>query len=158
MPQFITSDSGHHHMMILGTSGRGRSLLLQAEADRLGISYDELLKRMEPTPEQKEQARMRGEEKKQRDNARLNAVREAYWAATSADDSDLYRLHDALVSTVMQESPTLEQQKALFMMLPPQIVGLGIAWGFGDTEVGDDIYRFIEENRDAVIERLGLKN
>lgn len=100
---------------------------------------------------------MQEQAEKEREAKRLDAVREAYWQASNEDDFD--RLHDALVSTVMQDSanePTTEQIKALFMMLPAQIIGLGISWGFSDTEVGDDIYTFIEENRESVIERLGI--
>ena len=70
------------HTMILGTSGQGKSGLLQAEAMRLGIPYDELMRRMEPTPEQEEQARMRQDEEQQAGEERLNAVREAFWSLT----------------------------------------------------------------------------
>lgn len=57
-PMFTTvqDDDGIHHWMILG-SGQGKSVPLQAEAMRLGITYEELLQRMEPTEEQKEQQR-----------------------------------------------------------------------------------------------------
>jgi len=146
-----------YHIMILGQTGRGKSALLQAEAIQRGISYDELLKEIEPTEAQKESAKMHEQAEEERDTKRLTAVREAYWQTSS--ERDFYRLHDALVSTLMtgaENGPTAEQLKALFMMLPARIVGLGIAWGFDDTEVGDDIYRFIEEHESAVADQLGI--
>jgi hypothetical protein len=53
-------------------------------------------------------------------------------------------------------SGTNEQVKALFLMLPAHIIGLGISWGFHDTEVGDGVYRFVEDNEDEVRAALGL--
>lgn len=111
----------------------------------------------EPTAEEMERARKHEQAEHERVNKRLNAVREAYWQ-TSAE-GDFYSLHDALVSTVMKGSrisPTQHHIKALFMMLPASIIGQGVAWGFGDTEVGDDIYSFVEKNQSAVIKQLGL--
>lgn len=138
------------HLMIIGSTRKGKSLLLQAEANRLGISYEELERRLEPTAEQEEQMRMREEAEERKEEERLQAVRQAVWDAWSDDDSAFTRLHDAMVSTVMEESPSRAQMKAVFMLLPATVIGLGIAWGFTDTEVGDDIHRFIEENEDAV--------
>lgn len=147
------SDFAHHHV-IIGTTRKGKSVILAAEAARLGITYDELLKRMEPTPEQREKERILQEERKQREIARLTAVCEAYWVNSTEDDSDLYVLHDALVCAEIVESPTEEQQKSLFLMLPSDIVGQGIAWGFSDTEVRENIQSFVEKNRDAVVARI----
>lgn len=147
-----------HHTLLLGQTRRGKSAVIEAEALRRGISCEELLKELEPTEAQKEATRVREQAEQERVAHRLAAIREAYWQASS--ESDFYRLHDALVSTVMVGSgsgPTQDQIRALFSMLPAQIIGQGIAWGFGDTEVGDDIYTFIEGNREAVIERLGLR-
>ncbi len=42
------------HTLIIGTTGRGKSYFLQEEADRLGIPYDDLVKRMEPISDKKE--------------------------------------------------------------------------------------------------------
>jgi len=82
-PIFDTTQEGNtHHTMVIGTSGQGKSVLLQAEATRLGITYEELLQRMEPTVEQKERQRMRQDEKRQAEAQRLSAVREAFWQNT----------------------------------------------------------------------------
>ncbi|MFY1903644.1 hypothetical protein ACOTBZ_28565 [Achromobacter xylosoxidans] len=54
----------------------------------------------------------------------------------------------------MNAPPSLAQLKAVFMMLPATIVGTGLSWGFDDTEVGDDIHRFIDDNREAVVAQL----
>jgi hypothetical protein len=140
-------------MFIVGTTGRGKSSLLQAEADRLGISYDDLLRRMEPSPEQKEMEQTQWREAQQKQAIRLAAVCEAYWvSSTSTNEST--NMHDALVIADITSSPTLEQQKALFMMLPSEIIGEGIAWGFSDTVVQDSICQFVSDNREAVVERV----
>lgn len=144
------ADGNTKHLMIIGSTRKGKSMLLQAEANRLGISYDELERRLEPSVEQKEQMRLREEAEERKEEERLQAIRQAVWDAWSDDGSAFSRLHDAMVSTVMEDSPSQAQMKAVFMMLPATVIGLGVAWGFTDTEVGDDIYRFIEENEDAV--------
>lgn len=143
-----------HHTFIIGTHMRGKSANLEGEAERLGISYDEMLKRMEPTPEQHEAVRMCREQRKHKEAARLSAVREAFWAGTDDNDSEFDNLHDALISAKIVEEPTPTHVKALFMMLPDTIIGQGIAWGFNDTEVRESIHRFVGENREAVAQRV----
>lgn len=153
-PVFAIKDGDLHHTLIIGHSGRGRSVLLEAEAQRLGIPYDELMKRMEPTPEQKEAAKRQEEQLRQKDAERLNAVREAFWANSDPDDSEFYALYDALTFAKIVTEPTSAHIKALFMMLPEDIVGQGIAWGFTDTEVRERVHRFVAENREAVAQRV----
>jgi hypothetical protein len=84
------------------------------------------------------------------EDARIQAVRQAVWDAWSDDEWAFSRLHDVLVDTVMEHAPSREQLKAVFMMLPAFLIGKGIAWGFNDTEVGDGMFRFVEENEPAV--------
>lgn len=152
-PQFLGGDLGHH-TMIFGTSGQGKSGLLQAEALRLGIPYEELLRRMEPTPEQREQERMLQEEAQQAQAKRLNAVREAFWSLTPPGHYDFDCLHAALSAANLAGEPTPAQVKALFMMLPSDIFGTAISWGFNDTEVRERIYEFVERNRQDVVKRI----
>lgn len=147
-------EGGNYHTMILGTSGQGKSVLLQAEAPRLGITYEELLQRMEPTEEQKEQQRMRQEEEDRAENQRLNAVREAFWHNTPKGHHDLNQLHDVLVVSDIAEEPTPEQIKAFFMILPADIIGSALSWGFSDTEVRERTYEFVEQNKQAVLRAI----
>lgn len=100
-----------YHAMIVGTSGQGKSVLLQAEALRLGISYDELLRRMELKPEQKERERMRQVDEDRVEEERLNAVREAFWSLTPPGHLDFDCLHDVLVASELAEDPTPSQAK-----------------------------------------------
>ncbi len=79
---------------------------------------------------------------------RLDAVRAAYWDNTDKPDSDLSPLVSALDGIVAD--PSDEQQRILFMMLPADVFGQGVSWGFSDTEVRGRIYEFVNENRDAV--------
>lgn len=144
----LNSGNGAEHTLLLTPTRKGKSMLVKGEADRLGISYEEMECRLEPTPEQKEKARMRKEEKDRRDAARLDAVRKAYWDNTDKPDSDLSPLVSALDGIVADS--TIEQQRILFMMLPADVFGQGVTWGFSDTEVRGRIYEFVNENRDAV--------
>ena len=146
----VTKGDSAQHFMLFGSTGKGKSQALQAEADRLGISYEELKRRLEPTAEQKERARMQQEEKDRREAQRLDAVRKAYWANTDESDSDLNPLSDALCAAGVASDPTVEQLRILFMMLPANVIGQGLAWGFSDTEVGDQIHAFVSGNRDTV--------
>lgn len=117
-----------------------------------GISYDEMLKRLEPTPEQKELSRMQEQDRKNKEAIRLKAVCEAFWQ--NSDISEFDELHDALTGAGIVAEPTPDQIKALFDMLPASIIGQGIAWDFGDTEVRDSIYQYVRENREAVASRV----
>ncbi len=94
----------------------------------------------------------------QMNDKRLNAVREAYWNSTPEDSFDLDALHDALLDIEGLESPSRDQQKALFMMLPEAIIGSGISWGFRDTEVRDEIHGFVAKNMEAVVKRIAHVN
>lgn len=132
------------HLFILGTTGKGRSRLLEAEAARLGLSIDEYERKM--APENARQARLREQERARRERAeqeRLGRVCEAYWSATGPLSEDLSSLHDVLVCELGIACPTPAQQKALFLLLPASVVGQGIAWGFSDTAVRDEICEFV---------------
>lgn len=146
----ISTDAQRRHTLVLGSSRKGKSRLVQAEADRLGISYEEMELRLEPTAEQKEKARMKQEDRDRRDVVRLDAVRRAYWDNTDKADSDLHVFSDALSAAGIAASPTVQQQRILFMMLPASAFGQGVSWGFSDTEVREQVHIFVAENRDAV--------
>ncbi|PNE59911.1 hypothetical protein A8H39_01830 [Paraburkholderia fungorum] len=146
----VGSDDGPQHVLIIGSTAKGKSRLLEEEAKRLGITTEELERRLEPSDAEKEQMRMQRDAEEQREEQRLQAIREATWDAYSDDDSEFSRIHDALAATVVDGVPSASQVKVLFMILPASIIGQGIAWGFTDTEVGDQIYRFVEENDESV--------
>ena len=78
-PIFTTTQEGNIcRTLIVDTSGRGKSRLLEVEAQRLGVACEELLRRMEPTEEQQERQRMRQQEENRAEGQRLNTVREAF--------------------------------------------------------------------------------
>lgn len=156
-PIFFTSQDIKHHTMIIGSSSRGKSVRLQAEAMRLGISYEELLRRLEPSEESKLQMKEREEVAGRVEAARMQAVRDAYWNATPPDHHDQACLHDAIVCSDLSNEPTNEMVKALFMMLPDDIIRSAISWGFSDTEVRERVYAFINENSTKVRSSLGLQ-
>lgn len=87
---------------------------------------------------------------------RLEAICDTYFA--HSEERDFSRVHDALCEAMSQDletGPTFEQIKVFVKMLPQNIVGKGISWGFDDTEVGDEVYVFAQENKDLVMEKLG---
>lgn len=142
---------GVSHQFIIGGSGKGKpSALLLEEARRLGISYEELEKQMQPSPEQIEAARERESLVEAQEAKCLAAVCEAYWANTPLESSSLQQLHDILVVTELAEEPTPAQVKALLLHLPAHVIGQGIAWGFEDTDVRSHVYEHIEENMEAI--------
>ncbi len=143
----------HHHTMVLGSTNRGKSAIMQAEAARLGISYDALLQRLEPMAVQREQQRIQQASEERIENTRLDAVREAYWSHTPDVLRDLGSLYDALVDAGVND-PTPEQIKTVFMMLPADILGLAISWGFSDTEVGDQICQFVSVNKKSILDGI----
>jgi hypothetical protein len=145
------------HTMQFGMIGKGKSSLLEQEAIRRGLSYQELLQAMEPTQEEKERIDMIQQEETQREELRLQAVRDAYWSGSDQRKHEFSAIYDGLVNFCRLESPTLEQSKAVFDMLPLSIIGGGIRWGFDDSEVRDDIYSFIETNADRINAEISKK-
>lgn len=142
------------HTLTFGTTGQGKSAIIQAEATRLGISYATLMRRLEPADAQKEERRMHVEYENQIRSKRMEAVRAAYWQNTPDESNDLHNLHDALVDVGIAH-PTREQIKVVFMMLPVAIFGLALTWGFSDTEVGDHIYGFVNKNKETILNAIG---
>lgn len=140
--------------VVLGTTGRGKSRLIQAEADRLGITYDEMERRMQPSEEQLARQRQIDDANRKARAVRLNAMKEAYWANTPKDSSDRHQLRSAIVELGASENPTEAQAKALLMCLPADLFSQAIAWGITDTEVRDSLYTFISENRQLVVEAI----
>ncbi len=97
------------------------------------------------------------EKKDQAEAQRLNAVREAFWNNTPDGDHDLRQLHDVLVVSGLVKEPSLEQIKAFLMMLPADIIGSALSWGFTDTEVRERTYEFAEQNKQSVLEAIRAK-
>lgn len=138
------------HTMQFGMIGKGKSSLLEQEAIRRGISYQELLKAMEPTEEERKIMSEQKNEARQREELRLQAVRDAYWAGSDQRNNEFSAIYDGLVGFCNIDSPTISQQKLVFDMLPGSIIGAGVHWGFDDSVVRDDIYSFVETNADKI--------
>lgn len=94
---------------------------------------------------------MRQEEESRAEAQRLKAVREAFWNNTPEGHYDLSQLHDVLVVSDIVEEPTQDQIKAFFMMLPADIIGSALSWGFSDTEVRERTYEFVQQDKQAVL-------
>lgn len=127
------------HFLIVGTSGRGKS------------SFGDT----EPTEEQRRASAERKAQAERKRQARLTAVCEAYWAGTDPDSAEFSSMADSLLD-VFSISVTREQLKALLLVLPEELVGQGIAWGFDDTEVRDAIYDYVKRSHEKVRTALGI--
>ncbi|AYG48347.1 hypothetical protein DV532_29320 (plasmid) [Pseudomonas sp. Leaf58] len=82
---------------------------------------------------------------------RQQAVREAYWANTPSESSDLWPVSDALSEVLGQGDVSSEQIKAVILILPDKIFAQAMTWGFCDTEVRDQVHEFIAANQEQVI-------
>lgn len=149
-----SNDDGKATAMIVSQSGEGKSFLLQAEAQRLGITYDEMLRRVAPPEDQKDQLIRLQDEADLADMNRLQAVREAYWHNTPEGHRDLNQLHDLLVESGVVGEPTREQIRRVFMLLPAEIIGAALSWGLGDTEERESVYEFLVSNKQLVLEAI----
>lgn len=140
--------------IVLGSSGAGRSRL----AEHLGLTHEEMTELLKPSPDQEAEAKRRQAADNEAAARRLQAVRDAVWSTRLHHSSDLDILSDTLDILGVSEAPSEDQQKAFFDLLPADVVGLGVAWGFSDTEVRDSIYTYAEENLQAVTNAVLRKN
>lgn len=147
---FSLGDEGVQHVLLLGTSGRGKSVLLEQLAVERGVSVDELARECAPTPEQLVAERQACDIRRQQDLARLQAVRDAYWVRTDHDECEFSSIHDGLVAFCAIEQPTTAQLKVVFDLMPAEVIGNGIRWGFDDTEVRDEVYAFVRDHADTI--------
>lgn len=142
------------HFILAGTSGAGRSRL----AEHFGLTTEEMDELLKPSPAQNAEKERRQAAEDHAASQRLQAVREAVWSTRHPNAPDLDVLHDALSCLGLVDEPSDDQQRALFDLLPPDIIGQGIAWGFSDTEVRDSIYTFAEENLQTIAAAVLHKN
>lgn len=146
----VSDDELGVHTLFIGGTGRGRSALIEAHAKRQGISYDEAEKSwlLSDVQLQAEADRERLAQVKR--DQRTAAVREAYWSATDAESGEFDALYDVL-NDVCERDPTDGQVRKLFDMLPADVIGEGVKYGFTDTVVGDAIHVFVQENKHEVV-------
>lgn len=147
---FVSDSELKSHVFMIGRTVRGRSSVIEAEANRRGISYDGAEKASSPAEEERQAAELREDAARAKRDQRLAAVRDAYWAATDPNSSEFDGLHDVL-NVVCGSNPTDEQVHKLYNMLPAEVIGEGVKWGFTDTVVRDAIHEFVSENKADVI-------
>ena len=82
-----------------------------------------------------------------KENKMINA-KKLYWE--TSEDSEFYVLYDALREILDRDAKT-EEVESLFYMLDDYVFGLGIQWGFSDTEVREHIYKFTKENKEEIL-------
>lgn len=142
------------NVAVIGTSGKGKSRLLEVIATQNGITVEEA-ERLHATHSNDDTQGEFSKEEEKIQEIRLKNVRDAYWSSTPEEASDFYCMSDSCVEFLDIE-PTREQLKIIFDSLPSQIIGEGIKWGFSDSVVRDNIYVFIQENVSELKTKLGI--
>lgn len=147
-----------NNTLIVGTSGKGKSVLLQQYALAKGISYDEALAQSQPSEDQINAEKAVEELELSMRAVRMQATKNAFWESSLIDSNEFYVFHDSLIVLCGIQSPSDSQLKALFDLLPGGVFGRGIQWGFGDTEVRDEIWTYVEKNVELVKSKCVLPN
>lgn len=132
--------------------GTGKSFFLKQHADQDGISYEEAVLCSKPTEEMLAKRRNLDEEQQLKNAKRLQAVRDAYWLAS--DYEEFYCIHDSCTEFLAMDLAK-DQLRLIFNILPSDIIGSGIKWGFYDTEVREKIYCYIRDNAEVIKILLG---
>lgn len=136
------NEAGLGHTIIFGSTGYGRGVDGDAEASR-GMLPVFVLGSRTNAPASSTDTPLPAV------SARQAATCAAYWQATPEDSGDFANIADAL-QDVLDISPTRDQVRLALGLLPEELFGQGIAWGFNDSVVRDDIYEFFEKHRGAV--------
>ena len=154
LPIFIAGDDQEFHNIIVGHSGKGRSTLIQQMADQQSMTYKKMERRCQPTEAQIQHRKQEEKASQLASQKRLQMIRDAYW--NGSDESEFYDLHDTIVD-FLNIAPTKEQVRAVFNLLPSSIIGGAIQWGMDDTEVRDQTYVYIQDNKQLIRKELGLQ-
>jgi hypothetical protein len=77
------------------------------------------------------------------------------------ENNNFDSLHDVIVNFFESLSDMPEDQQEvvyekLLMNLPDTVLGDMYSWGFSDTVVRDNLYEFIEDNKEEVSTLIGL--
>jgi hypothetical protein len=155
IPPFVTKNQNEYNTVIIGVSGKGKSSRIQELADQRAISYEEAGFFCQPSKEQLEARAQKMEEEKKITDVRLQKVRDAYWLATPEDDNEFWTINDSC-NEFLGIDPTRDQVKAIFDCLPSQIIGGGVKFGFGDSEVRDELYAYVRDNANKLKTALNL--
>lgn len=150
------------HSCVVGTMAKGKSRIvdqfMKEEAARRGIPVEDLILEMASKLDAEGPSSVQFMEKEHKEvsDKRLDAVKAAYWEATPEDDT--YSLSDVLHQHISGvDKFTMEQKKAVFMMLPSRVIGLIVSWGMDDTVARDEIYEFVESHVGEVLAAMGLQ-
>lgn len=65
------------------------------------------------------------------------------------EKEDFDHMHDAIYDVLGYE-PTNEQIQAIWDKLPEEIQGTAIQWGCSDSVFRDDMYEWLEENKETL--------
>jgi hypothetical protein len=147
-----------YHTVIMGSSGKGRSVLIQNYADKNGISYEEAERHFEPSKEQLETRRVERKKREELALERLNKVKLTYWEVYQDDNYHFDAFESAIRMLLPIDEVSMKQVKEIFMMIPDNIFGNGISWGFGDSEVRNSVYEFVEDNLSDIFKTFVDKN
>jgi hypothetical protein len=150
----ISKEQMNMHNIIFGQVGSGKSMILQRYADENNISYEEAEKMSQPSAEEVQRAEKEKTENQLNDEKRLLATKLAYWDNSAFDKWEFSNFSEQLSCQLEVEDPTNEQIKMLFLMIPDDLFGMGVSYGFGDSVARDNLYEFVENNIDLIKSKL----
>ena len=89
--------------------------------------------------------------KREKEMKLLNRLKTVYWDSLDNKSYELSRIHDCTIDIFMLDGLSDEQLKSIFFLLPREIFGNAIQWGFSDTVVGDNIYEWLSKNKQDIL-------
>lgn len=142
-------------VLTVGMTRRDKRQLLKAEADRLLISYPDLLDLMAAAVHERAKVQAQAEQSRITDDHPPHAVvRQAYWDSSDPASAEFYAMSNALAECCEIDAPTAAQLRTLFFLLPSRLIRSGIRWGFDDCDVRGAIWLFVEENVQTIKDAL----
>jgi hypothetical protein len=138
---FNDGNSLKHHTSILGTTGQGKSTVFPncIIITPNKIEQDEINKKI----------KISQLKRKSKENALDVALKNAS-LSNIVDEGELDTIY-CFLHEELNVDIDFSMVSKVFMMLPQQIIGNGIQWGFSDTEVRDSIYVFLENNKSDIL-------
>ena len=145
---YVLKRDAAFHSVVVGTTGKGRSLLLETAAKQAGLTTKEYLEATKPTPEQIAAQEHRQAEAEAKRKRQSDAVKKAY--LDHMDEGELGRAQDILSNAGVLDEPSAHQARVFLEGVPPSLFGLIVAWGIHDTVVRDNLFELAEERKDAL--------
>ncbi len=129
------------------------AICIESELDRVRHSFVGLDDPISPTPEQIAARHRREKEVEELEMARMDAVREAYWANTADDDPLMEAMGTALNWALNIPDPPKNLRYILFSAIPADMLCRGLLVGFRDAGLVNMLCEWSRE-RHGILRRI----